>query len=639
MLPTTTTLSVWLIPSVIGAWYLCTAIHELGHAAIARFVGLRVVVCGIGFRRPLFRFRCCGIAFYLARPFAGGLTLFVPEQLQVPRKPMIAALGGGAGANCLTAFVTFGAWHLGVRNDLVMALFYFSCVFTLANAIPFTASCSGMKLPTDARQIIHFWRKTFAELEQPGILLVNCGALRDLCRDLGAPAGAAYFTLARALCQVQLSDPESACESLEDEVLSETHSDTAKHPLETLVRCAVAASDPDKGIEGVLRNALAELEDDPIAVANVQMLQAETALERKRSAVETARQAVEMARQTDLPYLESCAQALLIEVDPPDDFATACHRLLGARGPRKLTEMSALRLRCAAVGILVERGQTSDARSMWHEANSQLVEIAGTIKSDVTRERFLTRASMPLTRAMNALDDDVPLFIAAEMVTKAGTHSKPRKRRLWRVAIGGRWCLFLSGAFLGALLTCFILTRPGVYSRLARVVYRGLVYDGKTNRIPFSEQAMQVLHLARQEADNLGHEYVGVEHLLLAITNPGSRTTATRMLDDVNADAETVRSEISRLFPAGPNPRSKRKSRWLAQSQRMNAALSQAQREALHLSHDFVGPEHLLLGILHQTDTIAAKVLEDLNVDIARARDVLQQTQQMQDPDVGGTRG
>ena len=133
-----------------------------------------------------------------------------------------------------------------------------------------------------------------------------------------------------------------------------------------------------------------------------------------------------------------------------------------------------------------------------------------------------------------------------------------------------------------------------------------------------------MLQSAREEAVNLGHEYAGVEHFLLAIVKVDS---SSLLVHELNIDAQTVRSEIGRLLPVGPNPTMDKQKKWLPLSLRLNEALSQARREARSLNDDVVTSDHILLAILHQSDTVAAKVLLNLNIDSKRAQEVLRAAQ------------
>src|SRR3972149_6419737 len=99
MLPDVDSLSVPLIVAIIAAYYLGIAIHELGHVIAGRLAGLRVVACGIGFRRPRFHVSLLGTSFYFAASLrGGGLTIAVSDQFRPSRQSMAILGSGGFGA-------------------------------------------------------------------------------------------------------------------------------------------------------------------------------------------------------------------------------------------------------------------------------------------------------------------------------------------------------------------------------------------------------------------------------------------------------------------------------------------------------------------------------------------------------------
>jgi prophage maintenance system killer protein len=141
----------------------------------------------------------------------------------------------------------------------------------------------------------------------------------------------------------------------------------------------------------------------------------------------------------------------------------------------------------------------------------------------------------------------------------------------------------------------------------------------------FTERARQTVNLAQEEARGLGHNYLGTEHLLLGLLAEG-QGLAWRVLDELGISAVTVRGQVEAIVGRGPDtpvgpipftPRSKK-------------VLELSQREAKRLSHNYVGTEHLLLGLVREGEGVAAQALARLGAD--RARVVQQVLQSLSHP-------
>ncbi len=122
-----------------------------------------------------------------------------------------------------------------------------------------------------------------------------------------------------------------------------------------------------------------------------------------------------------------------------------------------------------------------------------------------------------------------------------------------------------------------------------------------------SDRARKVLALANQEAQRFNHEYVGTEHILLGLVKEGCGIGATT-LENLDVDLRRVRLEVEKLIKSGPEMSSLGK---LPQTPRAKKVIEYALEEARSLNHNYVGTEHLLLGILREHDGIAATVLRD----------------------------
>ncbi|MFI0435534.1 MAG: ATP-dependent Clp protease ATP-binding subunit [Parachlamydiaceae bacterium] len=132
----------------------------------------------------------------------------------------------------------------------------------------------------------------------------------------------------------------------------------------------------------------------------------------------------------------------------------------------------------------------------------------------------------------------------------------------------------------------------------------------------FTNRAKQVIKLAKKEAQRLNHNYLGTEHVLLGLLKLG-QGVAVNVLRNLNIDFETVRSEVEKLVGYGPEIQVYGDP---ALTGKVKKVFEYANEEAANLNHNYVGTEHLLLGLLKQTDGVAAQVLENLNVNLKEVR-------------------
>jgi ATP-dependent Clp protease ATP-binding subunit ClpC len=132
----------------------------------------------------------------------------------------------------------------------------------------------------------------------------------------------------------------------------------------------------------------------------------------------------------------------------------------------------------------------------------------------------------------------------------------------------------------------------------------------------FTPRAQQVLALARKEADRFNHNYVGTEHLLLGLIKLG-QGVAVSVLERMGLDLESVRMEVEKQVGTGPDQKITGN---IPYTPRVKKVLALANKEAKALTHSYVGTEHILLGLLREGEGVAARVLQTLDVDIARTR-------------------
>ena len=134
----------------------------------------------------------------------------------------------------------------------------------------------------------------------------------------------------------------------------------------------------------------------------------------------------------------------------------------------------------------------------------------------------------------------------------------------------------------------------------------------------FTDRARKVMALANQEAQRFNHEYIGTEHILLGLVKEGSGVGAT-VLKNLDVDIKKLRLAIEKRVKSGPDMVTMGK---LPQTPRAKKVIEYAIEEARALNHNYVGTEHILLGLLRETEGIAAQVLMDMDM---RLEDVRQE--------------
>lgn len=132
----------------------------------------------------------------------------------------------------------------------------------------------------------------------------------------------------------------------------------------------------------------------------------------------------------------------------------------------------------------------------------------------------------------------------------------------------------------------------------------------------FTDRARKVLQLAQQEAVRFSHEYVGTEHVLLRLLAEGYGV-ATNVLKNLDIEPRKVRAEVEKAIRPGHKPGTGQ----LPHTPFTDKAIEYAIEETQHFNHQFVGTEHLLLGLLRASEGIAAQVLTNLGLDLDDARE------------------
>ncbi len=132
----------------------------------------------------------------------------------------------------------------------------------------------------------------------------------------------------------------------------------------------------------------------------------------------------------------------------------------------------------------------------------------------------------------------------------------------------------------------------------------------------FTDRARKVMALANQEAQRFNHEYIGTEHILLGLVKEGSGVGAT-VLKNLDVDVKKLRLEVEKLVKSGPDMVTMGK---LPQTPRAKKVIEYAIEEARALNHNYVGTEHILLGLLRESEGIAAQVLMNLGLKLEDVR-------------------
>lgn len=125
----------------------------------------------------------------------------------------------------------------------------------------------------------------------------------------------------------------------------------------------------------------------------------------------------------------------------------------------------------------------------------------------------------------------------------------------------------------------------------------------------FTERAKQVLEIANNIAIELGHNYVGTEHILYGLSKEESGV-ASRVLENQNINSILILEKIEELIGKGENEN----KAIIGLTPRTKRVIENAFREARKTGSDYIGTEHILLGIMRETDSIAIRILLELNV-------------------------
>ena len=131
----------------------------------------------------------------------------------------------------------------------------------------------------------------------------------------------------------------------------------------------------------------------------------------------------------------------------------------------------------------------------------------------------------------------------------------------------------------------------------------------------FTERARQVVVLAQDEARALKHNYIGTEHILLGLLRE-EEGLAARVLEQLDITVEEVRAQVARIVGQGDEVTTGQ----IPFTPRAKKVLELALREALSLGHNYIGTEHILLGLVRENEGVAARILLDFDADAEKIR-------------------
>jgi ATP-dependent Clp protease ATP-binding subunit ClpC len=134
----------------------------------------------------------------------------------------------------------------------------------------------------------------------------------------------------------------------------------------------------------------------------------------------------------------------------------------------------------------------------------------------------------------------------------------------------------------------------------------------------FTERSRQVVVLAQEEARQLKHDYIGTEHLLLGLLREEEGLGA-RVLEGFNMSVEEVRAQVARIVGQGDGGTTGQ----VPFTPRAKKVLELALREAQSMNHNYIGTEHILLGLVHEDQGVAMQILRDFDATSERIRDAV----------------
>ncbi|HLF43105.1 MAG TPA: Clp protease N-terminal domain-containing protein, partial [Acidimicrobiia bacterium] len=152
-----------------------------------------------------------------------------------------------------------------------------------------------------------------------------------------------------------------------------------------------------------------------------------------------------------------------------------------------------------------------------------------------------------------------------------------------------------------------------VRDEVVKIIGQG--QQSPSGHIPFTPRAKKVLELSLREALQLGHNYIGTEHILLGLLRE-EEGLAARVLESLDITVEEVRAQVARIVGQGDEVTTGQ----IPFTPRAKKVLELALREALSLGHNYIGTEHILLGLVRENEGVAARILLDFDADSEKIR-------------------
>jgi ATP-dependent Clp protease ATP-binding subunit ClpC len=154
----------------------------------------------------------------------------------------------------------------------------------------------------------------------------------------------------------------------------------------------------------------------------------------------------------------------------------------------------------------------------------------------------------------------------------------------------------------------------------------------------FTDRARRVVVLAQSEARLLNHNYIGTEHILLGLIHEG-QGVAAKALESLGISLEAVRQHVEKIIGQGQSA----PTGHIPFTPRAKKVLELSLREALQLKHNYIGTEHLLLGLIRLGEGVGSQVLEEMGADVENVRKAILQllsgytgTSPEDSPELGG---
>src|SRR3982750_1454217 len=133
------------------------------------------------------------------------------------------------------------------------------------------------------------------------------------------------------------------------------------------------------------------------------------------------------------------------------------------------------------------------------------------------------------------------------------------------------------------------------------------------DKTPYTPGMREVLKLSKAEAGRLGHDYIGPEHYLLGIIRKGDGL-AVQTLHNLETDLEDLKLELERMLEVGKGPN----VNLFSPNADAKKVLETTKEIARQMKHNWIGTEHLLLGLIKEENTVAARCLRHFNVDFSK---------------------